>query len=102
MDKIDSIIQYCNGIVNRDAVMLKTRFGVTNEELSHIAHIGASIVLNRTGLRPGGGFVEAVCENNLISASGRADSTMQKVLAYMAMTFASEYSNISYEATKNI
>lgn len=102
MDKINAIIEYCNNIVKRDDVMLKTRFGVTSEELSHISNIGASIVLNRIGARPGGGFVEAVCENNLIAASGRADSTMQKVLAYMAMTFASDYDRISYEATKNL
>ena len=81
---IDQIVSTCNEIVKNDSEMLRWRFGVTQEELSHIANIAHSIVLHKKGIRKGGGFVEAVCSDSLTKAAVRADSTMQKVLAYMA------------------
>jgi hypothetical protein len=83
-NSIDSISSACNEIVRNDSEMLRWRFGVTQEELSHIAMIASSIVMHKKGIRNGGGFVEAVCSDSLTKSAGRADSTMQKVLAYMA------------------
>jgi hypothetical protein len=100
LQKMDLIANHCNAIVNRDSFMLRERFGVVGDQLQHIAQIGASIVMHKAGLRSGGGFVEAVCDNNLVSAAGRADSTKQTVLAYMAVTFADRWGNIEYESTK--
>jgi hypothetical protein len=40
----------------------------------------ASIMMHRDGGWQGGGFVEAVCENNLYAAITRADNTSLKYL----------------------
>jgi len=100
LQKMDLIAQHCNRIVNNDSFMLRERFGIIGDNLEHIAQIGASIVMHKAGLRTGGGFVEAVCNNDLVSAAGRADSVMQAVLAYVAITFADRWGNIEYESTK--
>lgn len=97
---IEAIQTICNEIVKNDSEMLKWRFGVTQEELSHIAQISHSIVLHKYGLRSGGGFVQAVCKDSLSEAAGRADSTMQKVLGYMS-TFSDRAEAIYHEANKN-
>lgn len=52
-------------------------WGVDNH---HVIQIITSIMLHRDGLRPGGGFVEAVVSNNLRLAVGRADDTVYKHL----------------------
>ena len=47
---------------------------------AHVIQIITSIMLHRDGLRQGGGFVEAVVNNNLHLAVGRADNTVYKHL----------------------
>jgi hypothetical protein len=42
---------------------------------SHVIRIIQSVMLHRDELRPGGGFVEAVVNNNLLLAISRADNT---------------------------
>lgn len=84
LEIIEKISGYCTEIVKNDSEMLKWRFGVTNEELPHIANIAKSIVLHKNDIMTGGGFVQSVCSDSLIESSQRADSTMQKVLSYVA------------------
>lgn len=92
-DLIDKISAHCNEIVRRDEEMLKWRFQVVQNELEHIAGIGASIVLHKAGIRNGGGFVAAAVSNSLVDTALRADTVMQKVLAYMA-TFVEQADSI--------
>jgi hypothetical protein len=47
---------------------------------AHVIQIMKSVMLHRDGLRPGGGFVQSVVENNLNLAVGRADDTCAKYL----------------------
>jgi hypothetical protein len=49
---------------------------------SHIINIGRSILMHRDKVLGGGGFVTAVCQNDLVSAVQRADSVCQKNLSY--------------------
>lgn len=44
-----------------------------NVESEHVIQIIASVMMHRDDLRPGGGFVQAVVENDLYMAVGRAD-----------------------------
>lgn len=64
-------------------IFIPCEFSFSEEERKHIIHIGASIMMNRDGVLPGGGFVQALCDNKLTEAFNRADSTMIKVMRYM-------------------
>lgn len=44
-----------------------------NVESEHVIQIIASVMMHRDDLRAGGGFVQAVVENDLYMAVGRAD-----------------------------
>lgn len=44
-----------------------------NVDSDHITQIIASVMLHRDDLRPGGGFVQSVVENDLYMAVGKAD-----------------------------
>jgi hypothetical protein len=46
-----------------------------NVESDHVIQIIASVMLHRDNLRPGGGFVESVVNNDLFMAVGKADPT---------------------------
>ena len=62
---------------------------VVNWEMDHIVNIGTSILCTKWGIGPtGGGFVEAVVENNLSRAISNADLTNQHALRfYCAMMY---------------
>jgi hypothetical protein len=56
---------------------------LSKEELDHVLNIGTSIMCTKWNIGyPSGGFVEAVVENNLMAAVGRADSTNIKALPF--------------------
>jgi hypothetical protein len=84
LDLIEKISSHCNEMVKNDSDMLKWRFGVTEEDLPHVASIAKSIVLHKNNLLKGGGFVEAVCSDSLSRSAAKADSVMQKVLCYIS------------------
>lgn len=44
-----------------------------NIEDQHIIDIAASVIMTRDGIRPGGNFAQAIVDNNLSEAIGRAD-----------------------------
>lgn len=56
------------------------RSSFTDSEISHVTDIVASVFMTQYGYRQGGGFVQAVIENNLSGAFSRADSTIVKAL----------------------
>jgi hypothetical protein len=56
------------------------RTSFTDSEINHVTDIVASIFMTKYGYRQGGGFVQAVIENNLSQAFSRADSTIVKAL----------------------
>lgn len=56
---------------------------MNSEQGQHIVHIGTSILCTKWGIGyPGGGFVQAVVDNDLMNAVGRADSTNVKMLPF--------------------
>jgi len=56
------------------------RASFSDSEINHVTDIVASIFMTKYGYRQGGGFVQAVIENNLSQAFSRADSTIVKAL----------------------
>ncbi len=60
---------------------------LSTEEYIHTIHLGASVLMNRDGIRPGGHFVEAICNNNLRDAVNRADSTAIKGLKFFVYCY---------------
>lgn len=53
--------------------------GVTSQ---HIIDIAASILMTRDNVRPGGNFAQAVVNNNLREAIGRADDECAQYLRF--------------------
>ena len=51
----------------------------------HIVDIIVSVMMHRDGLRQGGGFVEAICNNDLRGAIGRADGDCTQHLRVIAL-----------------
>ncbi len=60
---------------------------LTSEEETHIIDIATSVMLHRDSIRPGGGFVQAICNNDLKGAFDRADSTIVKSIRFMVNTY---------------
>jgi len=52
----------------------------------HNVDIMISIMMHRDGIMPGGGFVEAVCNNDLVGAVSRADMDNLRVIKLLALT----------------
>lgn len=50
------------------------------DQISHIKDISTSIVLERQGIRSGGGFVSAILNNDFEQIIGRADETCLRAL----------------------
>lgn len=54
----------------------------TENDISHVKNIARSIMLHRDGIMKGGGFVTAVCNNNLEGAVSSADSVCIECLQF--------------------
>ena len=56
---------------------------MSNEQGQHVIQIGTSILCTKWGVGyPGGSFVQAVVDNDLMAAVGRADATNVKMLPF--------------------
>jgi hypothetical protein len=56
---------------------------VSEEYKSHIVNIGTSILCTKWGIGyPGGGFVQAVVDNDLMGAFSRADSINKDAMGF--------------------
>jgi hypothetical protein len=56
---------------------------VSGESKSHIVNIGTSILCTKWGIGyPGGGFVQAVVDNDLMGAFSRADSIHKDAIGF--------------------
>jgi hypothetical protein len=59
-------------------------YGVTDYS-DHILQIVASVMMHRDDFQMGGGFVEAICNNDLRGAISRADAECTKHLRVIAL-----------------
>ena len=59
-------------------------YGTTNYS-DHIVDIIVSVMMTRDGIMQGGGFVQAICNNDLRGAIGRADDDCTKHLRVIAL-----------------
>jgi hypothetical protein len=70
---------------------------LSTEEYIHIIQLASSVMMTRDGIRPGGSFVEAICNNNLREAVNRADLTAIRGLKF----FVYCYNNLHIEILSN-
>jgi hypothetical protein len=60
----------------------QTSVYLTVEEMNHIIDVGVSILQTRDGGIQGGGFVQAVVDNDLTRTYNRADSINRRVIPF--------------------
>jgi len=53
----------------------------------HLKDIVSSVMMTRDNIRPGGSFVQAVCNNDLFDAVNRADTECRSYLHIIAAAF---------------
>ena len=58
---------------------------IYDEEMKHLCTIAASVMMTRDKYMAGGGFVQAVVDNDLAAAVGRADDTCIKGLRILVL-----------------
>ena len=54
----------------------------TEDEMNHIIEIGASVMMTRDGVLPGGSFVHAIVNNDLATAVGCADRVCERAIKF--------------------
>jgi hypothetical protein len=64
----------------------------TEDEINHIVKIIASVYMTKHNYQIGGGFVEAILDNNLSNAFSRADSTILR--AMRIIVYAKDYGQV--------
>lgn len=57
---------------------------LTQEDYLHVVSVGASVMMTRDGVLPGGSFVQAVCDNDLYGSLSRADSVCERSIKFFA------------------
>jgi hypothetical protein len=57
----------------------------------HIIDVIISVMMTRDDVLQGGGFVQAICQNDLRNAVGRADSDCIKHLKLITMAYSNAY-----------
>lgn len=55
---------------------------LTEEEMNHVIDVGTSVLQTRDGGIQGGGFVQAVVDNDLTRTYNRADSINRRVIPF--------------------
>lgn len=82
-------------MTNRDAYIKKSeealkrvpnfiQGNLDQEDYLHVVSIGASVMMTRDGVLPGGSFVQSVCDNDLYGAFSRADATCERAIKFFA------------------
>lgn len=93
MEQRDRIRDAVEKYLNRNKELVPIHFYLNTEDHAHIVDIGTSIMCTKWDIYPkGGGFVQAVCDNNLSGAINRADTVCRGSLSF----FVTLYENLSY------
>ena len=71
----------------------------TAEEDNHIVRIAASVMMTRDKVLTGGGFAQAIVDNNLKGAFDRADSIMIHAIRFLVYIANSIYLETDIEFT---
>jgi hypothetical protein len=56
---------------------------LSESDFHHIANIAASVMMTRDKIMPGGGFAQAIVNNDLKAAFDRADSVIVNAIRFM-------------------
>ena len=56
---------------------------LTQENISHIVQVGASVMMTRDKFLQGGSFVQSVVDNDLQGAVNRADAVIRRALVFL-------------------
>jgi hypothetical protein len=57
---------------------------LSQEDYLHVVSIGASVMMTRDGVLPGGSFVQCVVDNDLYGAFSRADEVCERAIKYFS------------------
>jgi hypothetical protein len=88
----DQIKYYTETVENVYPRIKDTIIGdLSTEEYIHIINLGASVLMHRDDIRPGGHFVQAICNNNLRDAVNRADLTSIKGIKFFVYCYNNLY-----------
>lgn len=82
-DQIQAVRKLVEGYYKDSLVWDYTMPPMTSDQGQHIIQIGTSILCTKWGIGySGGSFVQAVVDNDLMAAVGRADGTNIKMLPF--------------------
>ena len=88
----DQIKYYTEFVENAYPNLKDTIIGdLSTEDYVHIIQLAASVMMHRDDIRPGGHFVQAICNNNLRDAVNRADLTAIKGLKFFVYCYNNLY-----------
>jgi hypothetical protein len=68
--------------LQKNLSMITGRESLSATSLQHIEDVAVSIILTREKLQTGGSFVQAIVDNDLEGAIGRADSDCARALRF--------------------
>lgn len=91
----ERVSEYLEANAKTTGVPIEILFG---EEREHVVNIGTSIMMNKLGFNTfPGSFVQAVLNNDLSAAFGRADHINRQCLGFYATMMSNLGINISTE-----
>lgn len=91
-ETIKTVRELVSEYLNENLNLIPTQHAISNESVQHIISIGTSILCTKWKVGyPGGSFVQAVVDNRLTEAFGRADSVNRDCM----MFYVSLMTNVS-------
>lgn len=82
-DQIQKVRSLVEDYYNKSLQWAENAPVLSDQQKEHVIQIGTSILCTKWGVGyPGGSFVQAVVDNNLMEAVGRADFTNVKMLPF--------------------
>jgi hypothetical protein len=83
MEQVNRIKEAVSEYARKNGHLIPFQIYCSESELGHVIDIGTSIMCTKWGVGyPGGGFVQAVVDNDLDGAVGRSDSTCGECLRF--------------------
>jgi len=92
-EHIERISNAVEKYLERNSTLVPLHHYLNKETRNHIVRIGTSIMCTKWEIGPpGGSFVQAVCDNDLYEAFGRADSVNTDCIRF----YVTMYQNLGY------
>jgi hypothetical protein len=93
LEQIERISYAVEKYLERNSTLVPLQHYLSKETRNHIVRIGTSIMCTKWEIgSPVGSFVQAICNNNLYEAFGRADSVNVDCIKF----YVTMYQNLGY------